>query len=270
MKVWLQEMKWEEVRDHLQKDDVMIIPVGSTEQHGTHLPLGTDSMVAIALAEDAAKEAGALVAPPIWFGWSPHHMAYPGTITIRPETLIELTMDVCHSLIYHGFHRLIILNGHRVANMAPLTIAATRLRERTGAYVAVADPFFIGDRIGREVRESEPGGLGHADELETAHLLYFAGELADMSKARKRIGALGRFCYFHLHDPLIEADSVFLSSTAEEFKKKTAPTGVSGDPTPATKEKGERYHRAVVENLVALIEEARATEVSVKGTEIPV
>ena len=137
MKVWLQEMKWEEVRDHLQKDDVVIIPVGSTEQHGTHLPLGTDSMVAIALAEDAAKEAGALVAPPIWFGWSPHHMAYPGTITIRPETLIELIMDVCRSLIYHGFHRVIVLNGHRVANMAPLTIAATTLREQTGAYVVV-------------------------------------------------------------------------------------------------------------------------------------
>jgi creatinine amidohydrolase len=270
MRVWLQEMKWEEVRDHLQKDDVIIIPVGSTEQHGHHLPLGTDSMVAIALAEDAAKESGALVAPPIWYGWSPHHMAYPGTITIRPETLIELMMDVCHSLIYHGFHRLIILNGHRVANMAPLTIAATRLREQTGAYVAVADPFFIGDRIGREVRESEPGGLGHADELETGHLLYFAGELADMSKAQKRIGALGRFCYFHLHDPLIEADSVLLPSTAEEFGKKTAPTGVSGDPTLATREKGEKYHRAVVENLVALIEEARATKVSVKRTEIPV
>lgn len=271
MKVWLQEMRWEEVRDHLQKDDVVIIPIGSTEQHGTHLPLGTDSMVAIALAEDAAKEAGALVARPIWFGWSPHHMAYPGMITIRPETLIELIMDVCRSLIYHGFHRLIILNGHRVANMAPLYRRhQAEGAEQTGAYVAVADPFFIGDRIGCEVRESEPGGLGHADELETSHLLYFTGELTDMSKVRKRIGAVGRFCYFHLDDPLIEADSVFLFSTAEEFNRKAAPTGVSGDPTLATREKGERYHRAVVENLVALIEEARATKVSIKGTEIPV
>jgi creatinine amidohydrolase len=141
-------VKWEEVRDHLQKDDVIIIPVGSTEQHGPQLPLGTDSMVAIALAEDAAREAGALVATPIWFGWNPHHMAYPGTITLHPETLIELVTDMCQSLIYHSFRRIIILNDHRVANMVPLTIASTRLRERTGTCVAVADPFFIWEKPG--------------------------------------------------------------------------------------------------------------------------
>ena len=86
----LQELKWPEVKSYLENDQRIILPIGSTEQHSYWLPLGTDSMVAIALAEEAAQKTNVLVAPPLWTGWSPHHMALPGTITIRPEILIEL------------------------------------------------------------------------------------------------------------------------------------------------------------------------------------
>ena len=83
MNIWLQNMKWEEVENALERsENVAIIPVGSTEQHGKHLPLGSDSFAAIGLADDVAKRTGAVVAPPIWFGWSPHHMWLPGTITL--------------------------------------------------------------------------------------------------------------------------------------------------------------------------------------------
>ena len=85
----LQELKWPDVKEYLENDQRIILPIGSTEQHSFWLPLGTDSMVAIALAEEAAKKTDVLVAPPLWMGWSPHHMALPGTITIRPEILIE-------------------------------------------------------------------------------------------------------------------------------------------------------------------------------------
>jgi len=267
---WLQTMTWEEVSAHLEGDDVIIVPIGSVEQHGRHLPLGTDSMVAISLAGDAALAAGALAAPPLWYGWSPHHMGYAGSVTLKPETIITLVSEVVESLVHHGFGRVILLNGHRIANLAPLSIAATRLHDRTGAYVAVADPYEIGTRIGQELRESGPGGLGHADELETAHMLHIHPELTDMTKAVANMPDLGRFSYFHLQDPTVDLDRVFLPATAEEFAARTAPTGVSGDALPATEEKGRRFHEAVVENLAALVGEARKAEVELKEFRFPV
>jgi len=270
MKPWLQEMTWEEVQEHLQRDDVVILPVGSTEQHGRHCPLGTDSMVAIALADDAAREADALAAPPIWFGWSTWHMGYAGSCTLRPETLKELVFDVAMSLICHGFRRIVILNGHRMANLPILEPAAQRLKEVTGAYVAVVDPHLIGSRIVAEIRQCEPGGFGHADEIETSHMLYIRPELVDMGKAVKNLGKLGTFYTFHLPDPALHMDAVYLPSTREEFARRTQPSGVFGDPTPATREKGGRYHKAVVGNLVKLIEEARRTQVTLKDVKPPV
>lgn len=270
MKPWLQDMTWEEVREQLQRDDVVIVPIGSTEQHGRHCPLGTDSMVAIALAEDAAKEADALVAPPIWFGWSAWHMEYAGSCTVRPEVLKEFVFDVVISLICHGFGRIIILNGHRMANLPILEPLAQRVKALTAAYVAVADPHLIGRRIVTEIRESEPGGFGHADEMETSHMLYIHPELVDMTRAVKNVRAIGQFYTFHLPDPQVQMDSVYLPSTQEEFASRTEPSGVSGDPTLATRQKGERYHRAVVRNLVKLIEEARRTSVKLKDVKPPV
>src|SRR5437899_2995321 len=85
--VWIQELTWQEVREYLAQDDIAIVPIGSTEQHGPAGTLGTDTFVAIGLAEDAAKKAGVLVAPPIWYGESSHHMALP-TISVRAETLL--------------------------------------------------------------------------------------------------------------------------------------------------------------------------------------
>lgn len=150
--VWLQENKWKDVENYLQKRKTIIIPVGSVEQHAKHLPLGTDSFVAIKLAEDVAKETGTLVAPPLWLGWAPHHMAFPGTITLRPETLTSLLYDVAKSLIYHGFEKLVIINGHREANLPPLKTAVTKLRNETGAFLTIVDPFYIGSEIGKKIK----------------------------------------------------------------------------------------------------------------------
>jgi len=84
--VRLQDMTWEEVKTIVEtSNQTILLPFGSTEQHGPHLPVGTDTMVAVTLSEDAAQKTGVPVAPPLWFGWSPHHMVLPGTITIRPE-----------------------------------------------------------------------------------------------------------------------------------------------------------------------------------------
>jgi len=86
----LHEKNWKEVEKYLEKKDLILLPIGSTEQHGTHLPLMTDTANALMLAEELSKEREIMTAPPIWYGWSPQHLAFPGSITTRPETLSNL------------------------------------------------------------------------------------------------------------------------------------------------------------------------------------
>ncbi|MBM4334064.1 MAG: creatininase family protein [Deltaproteobacteria bacterium] len=260
-KLYLYKWTWAEVRDYLKKDSVIILPFGSTEQHGLHLPLGNDALIAIRLAEDAARATKTIVAPPCWFGWAPHHMAYPGTISLKPETLIQLLYEVLRSLIFHGFKRLIVVNGHRKANLPPLEIACSRIRNETGAYAAIADPFFLADTAAREIMESPPGGIGHAEELETSHMMHIFPELVDIKKAVKNLPKKKKF---HVTDPYVIGDRVFTPSTLEGLRKATEPSGVIGDPTLSTAEKGDRLHRALVNNLVEVIKMARKEKVTLK------
>jgi creatinine amidohydrolase len=260
-KLYLYQWTWAEIKDYLKKDSVIIVPFGSTEQHGLHLPLGNDALVAIRLAEDAARITKTIVAPPCWYGWSPHHMAYPGTISITPETLTRVLYEVLRSLIYHRFKHLIVINGHRTANLPPLQIAASRIRNETGAYVTIADPFYIGDTVSRKIRESPPGGIGHAEELETSHMMHIFPELVDIRKAVKNLPPRKKF---HTSDPYVIGDRVFTPSSLESFRKITEPSGVTGDPTLATAEKGKRLHKALVDNLVELIKLARKEKVVLK------
>jgi creatinine amidohydrolase len=260
-KLYLYQWTWAEVKDYLRKDSVIILPFGSTEQHGLHLPLGNDALVAIRLAEDTARITKTIVAPPCWYGWSPHHMAYPGTISITPETLISVLYEVLRSLIYHGFKRLIVINGHRTANLPPLQIAASRIRNETGAFVTIADPFYIGDTVSRAIRESPPGGIGHAEELETSHMMHIFPELVNMKKAVKNLPPKKKF---HVADPYVQGDRVFTPSSLESFRKATEPSGVTGDPTLSTEEKGKRLHKALVDNLVELVKLARKEKVVLK------
>jgi creatinine amidohydrolase len=262
-KLYLYQWTWAEVKAYLKKDSVIILPFGSTEQHGLHLPLGNDALVAIRLAEDAARITKTIVAPPCWYGWSPHHMAYPGTISITPETLTRVLYEVLRSLIYHGFKRLVVINGHRLANLPPLQIAATRIRNETGAYVTIADPFFLADTVSREIMESPPGGIGHAEELETSHMMHIFPDLVNIKKAVKNLPHKKKF---HVPDPYVIADRAFTPSSLESFRKTTEPSGVTGDPTLSTAAKGKRLHKALVDNLVELIKLVRREKVVLKPT----
>ncbi|HEY4553327.1 MAG TPA: creatininase family protein [Bacillaceae bacterium] len=265
--VWLQENKWEDVEIYLKKKKTIIVPVGSVEQHAKHLPLGTDSFVANKVAEDLGQQTGTLVAPPNWVGWAPHHMAFPGTITLRPETLISLMHDICKSLIYHGFEKIIIINGHREANLPPLKIAITKLRNETGAFLAIADPFYIAKKIGHKIKKSEPGGAGHADEMETSHMLHLMPELLEMDKTVKNIHLKHPFLQ---HDPFVEGDTIFVPSDVAGYREGSKNIGVVGDPTVSTAKNGEIYHRELMKNLVEFVRYCEEeVEVTIRKREIP-
>ena len=165
---WLHEMKWPDVEVYLNHDDRIVLPVGSTEQHGRHAPLGTDTLIAIRLAEDASTHCGVPVAPPLYFGWSPHHLALPGSISIRPSILQGLLYDVAGSLAEHGFKRFLVVNGHRVANLPWIQIAAEAIQRELGLRVAIFDPAYmqrdIADRSGLRPAGARRGTRNLADD----------------------------------------------------------------------------------------------------------
>ncbi len=246
----LQEMTWEEIKE-LVGDcaGTVVLPIGSTEQHGPHLPVGTDTMVAITLAEAASEQTGVAVAPPLWFGWSPHHMVLPGTITIRPEILVELVVDVVKSLQAHGFRNFILLNGHRIVNVTWLQIVGERVKRELGVRAVIFDPAFMSKEF---VQDLGWGAVGHAEEIESSHLWYRHPELCKMDRAKD---------YPHQPQSLYSVDPRYPldtlcyvpSSAAEQQVLAEKSGGVSGEPSKASREGGRAYHEHLVERLVAAI-----------------
>ncbi|MDF1671329.1 MAG: creatininase family protein [Roseovarius sp.] len=263
-------MKWPEIEDYLESESIALIPIGATEQHGFHLPLMVDTCWATTLAEEAAMEAGVVVAPPVHFGWSVHHMSYPGGITLRPETLTAVCLDIGMSLVHHGFSKIIYINGNRNANLPPMEIAANQLRLKTGAKVAIADVGLLAKHEIRDICESEPGGLGHAGESETALMLARHPDLVDMSKAVKVIPHRKQFAGNVIIDPLTDGPSISEPNLPDAFLKASEPTGVMGDALLATKEKGDLIIAALVRNLVKYIDQIRPQDVDLHERPLPV
>ncbi len=254
-RVWMQNLTWEEVRDSVAASRAtVIVPVGSTEQHGPHLPVGTDTMVAMALAESAAERSGALVAPPLWFGWSPHHMILPGTITVRPEILAEVACDVVRSLAEHGFRRFVFLNGHRIVNVAWLQLAGERVKRELGVQAVIFDPAYMSKEL---VAQMGWGAVGHAEEIEGSHMWFYYPDLVKMERAvdnphRERP-------LYHV-DPGHGGDTLcYVPSSPAEMAALAKPAGgTTGEPSKASREGGETYHRYLVERLVQVIEILRS------------
>ena len=259
-----ERLKWEDVAAYLEKDDCMMMAIGAVEQHGLHLAMGTDTMTAQAVALEAGQRTGVMVYPPVWYGWSDSHMAFPGTVTLRAETMAAVVEDVVESLTVHGYRRFIILNGNRRANLPPLQIAATRLMGKGGRLVAVADVAYLATGAVPPLRRSDPGGIGHAGEMETSHMLHIHPDLVWMDRAEAHPGrAPSPQTTFLPSDPAHGGgDAFFLPRHPAQFAAATGQTGVAGDPTVADGEIGAQLHEAMVAGLIRVLD-------AVKGMSIP-
>jgi creatinine amidohydrolase len=185
----MHELSWDEIAAQLARDDVALLPIGATEQHGRHAPLLVDTGLAVQMAEAAAKEADCLVAPPLHYGWSHGHMAFPGTLNLRAETLTAAAADVSGCLVRHGARRVVLVSGGRSANLPPVEIAAVTLRLATGALLAVADCGLLAREEVAALSEGGPSTIGHAGETETAMALARYPHLVDMARAPGRFVA---------------------------------------------------------------------------------
>src|SRR5512147_1122980 len=168
----LAEMTWQEVNE-LARSTVVIIPFGAMEQHGPHLPLETDSLIAAELSQRLDRECGnrLLVMPTQWLGLSTHHMSFSGTITASVDTYLDLATEIIGSIAQAGFEKILVLNAHG-GNASALDVVLTKCRILYPHSRIVHVTYWNAAVKGlSELRESQLGGMGHACELETSLLL---------------------------------------------------------------------------------------------------
>jgi creatinine amidohydrolase len=257
---FLREMTWMEVKQLLSKPNtVVIMPTGSTEQHGPHLPIGTDSYIGNELTRRVSKHLRKkipfIVTPPVFFGASSHHIDcnFPGTMSVNLDTYIRLIVDLCSSLIRQGLQKIFLLNSHG-GNHDPLKVAVRTIRDEYKVLIALGSYYEIaGEQITR-LRESGPGGAAHAGELETSCMLVIKPELVYQDRFKRQIP---KWKSEYLLVDLQRGGSINLAQHFSEF----TPTGMVGDATLASKEKGERFLEEIAKALSQAILDFSSWEV---------
>jgi creatinine amidohydrolase len=244
-----QHYTWPELGEVVKRQPVVVLPIGSVEDHGPHLPLDTDNFLIWSICEEAARRAEGeiLLLPQIPFGFETHHLDFPGTIDIQMEHLLHFVLDVTKSVAHHGFKRILIADGHG-SNMPILDLVARRTNLETGSLCAAFIWPSLAPREIRGIRESGRGGMAHACELETSVYLHLDAARVQMDKARKDMKMPeSEFIWMDL----MEGSPVLLMDEWTRFSK----SGVSGDPTLATPEKGAVVFEAVVQAFLRLVRE---------------
>ena len=229
---------------------VVVLPIGAIEQHGAHLPVDVDVHIATELALRAARtDGGALVAPALAFGLSASHRRFPGTLSLRTETMLAVVHDLLTSIVGSGFRRILLLNGHN-GNAAILGQVAIDVGLETGAEVYSVAYFDLAAETYRSLRATADGGSGHACEFETSIQLAL------------RPDAVGDERDVHYVQPTVAgsfADIVRRGFVARANDlARNYPTGVMGDPSAATSELGEALVEAAVQGLVGLLRDIRS------------
>lgn len=242
---------WVDIRE-ADKNKVVVVPLGSLEQHGHHCPLLTDTYLVTAVAQRVEQRISEQIylVPTLWLGASDHHLDHPGTVSVPNHVYTLIIKNIVRSIAQAGFRRVLLLNGHG-GNVTPGTQAIAELANESDVYnniwIALASYWTVAEPA------MEPAGhgmqtahLSHACEYETSMMLFLHGEIMRMDRVTSS-------------PPLV--DSPFFHSEhggrMNVAKRLTtwAPTGAMGEPQHATPEKGESLLNVIVDQVVACIED---------------
>jgi creatinine amidohydrolase len=247
----LAELRAPEIAERLTADSVVVQPVAAVEQHGPHLPLATDLLIAESVVDavvaDRGDELDLWVLPPLAYGKSNEHAWAPGTVWLGPSTLLAVLDDVGRSVAMLPTKRLAFVNGHG-GNSSLLQVALRELRLAHGLQTFLLHPNVPPDQGGASTEEELGMGI-HGGLGETSLVLYLRPDLVDMDKAERHVPeemATNRHVRF--------GGPVAFGWTSDDF----GPSGVIGDPTGATAERGKEQFAAIVAAMGdALAEVAR-------------
>lgn len=238
--LWLDELSTTQAADAAQEDKVVIFPVGSVEEHGVHLPLCTDSVQPEYVALEVAKQTGCLVAPPFRYGILNAGRNFPGSLTIQFNTLFSVAKDILSELSRNGFNRLIVLSGHAgSSHMVALRLAAQEVVRQNGeengrqrTRIMVLSDYDFAEELAAQLA---PPKDGHAGAIETARVMAIRPDLIKAKGVPSKY-EMPRF------EVVLHPEQYF-------------PSGVHGDPTAATAEKGQKINAYVIKQVVKLVKE---------------
>lgn len=233
----LQLATWQEVEAYLGRSKGIIMPVGSTEQHGPNGLIGTDAICPETVADGVAARGDVLVGPTLSIGMAQHHMAFPGTITFRPSTFMAVLKDVIGSLESHGFERIYFLNGHG-GNIATITAAFSEvyaersLSSREGALRCRLANWFGGRRVKQLARELYGSSEGrHATPSEVSLSYYAHPEAVKQAQMHPKVAPVGEI------------------RDAIDYRRQFPDGRIGSDPSLASVEDGKRLFEVAVEDV---------------------
>jgi creatinine amidohydrolase len=231
------ELTQPEIAAHLARNPLVILPTGSIEQHGPHLPTCTDTLAARAIAHEVAQRLDGLVLPGGALGVTPMHMPYEGTISLTPETYMRVIVETCASAARHGARSLLILNWHE-GNIPSLALAADTLHRQHHLAVLTVQACYVA----QEMFGERYGGLTHGGEIEALAVLASRPDLVHLERAAgssdHQLGyAIDKLRRTRSYQPVL-ADI-----------RTIAPSGWYGSPQGATAEKGVQMVRAIAETI---------------------
>lgn len=238
--MWFDELSMKEAEKAAVEGKVVIIPCGSIEEHGSHLPLCTDSLQAEHVALKVAQKTGCLVAPPLRYGVCNSTKNFPGTITITFDSLRSIITNILEEFIRNGFKRLLIITGHAgQSHMTALKLAAKKVvtdhknEKKIPRIMVCSDYDFAFDLRGKDFDERD----SHAGTIETSRIMSIRSDLIK-GKGKRNFPKLPRF-------EIVPDPEIYF------------PSGVMGDPKVASAEKGKRINEYVTEQIVNLVEELK-------------
>ena len=240
--LYLDRLTWSDIKEEIQNGrDLVVVPFGSTEQHGRHMPLGTDAVLGDEIGWGLAERLEAFLAPTVRFGCSEHHLAFSGTISIGAETFGRIVADVVASLSVHGFRRIVLLPTHG-GNFKPMADAVANIEPAQGVRIyAFTDLLGL---VGAATDSSRSLGVdaaksgAHSGEWETSLMLALRPDQVKMDRAA--VGFMGELSE--------------VTSKVFDGIQNLDENGVLGDPRPATAEAGEQYLAEIIEFLYQWLE----------------
>jgi creatinine amidohydrolase len=257
----LQEMSWTDVAEYLKTNDMVIIPLGSTEQHGPHMPLGTDFYEAVGMSKKISARTGVLVAPVLLSGYSVYHSGFAGSLSLKPETMEQVLFETAEMLMKYGFRRFMFFNYHG-GNQIVESKVIHRINHTTEASAVAIGAGASFQRYSDDI----PGVYDtHAGINETSIMLYLKPEMVKMEKAEKpkfrASPKIQEIIDMGQENPDLYALLSTVQGVPEETKKGGASHELSsngiwstGDPKRATRERGEKTVNAMVTSAVKFIE----------------
>ena len=249
-----EKLTWPEINDAIDMGKVCIVPCGAVEQHGHHLPLDVDMICPTGIAHGAGRASPdkMLILPIVAYGYTGHVMDFPGTINQHYTHFMDNVLDITRSLAYHGFKKILLLNGHG-SNMPNLDLVARRTNLETDAECILAgwwNLLTVDKEFLKRWRQSKfPGGCAHACELETSLYLYLAED--DVCKDKIKNGIIS----FNAEESPFNWVDLFSAgpATLVSWTSSYSETGVLGEPELATKEKGQEVFDEAVKQLIHFV-----------------